>query len=302
MLSPEATFMRLLAAAVVFLAGLLYARGWRRLGRFHKERPPKTSPASTRSLVLFVAGLALLAVALISPLGYLSTRYFSARIVQHMLLVASIPSLLMMANPVPAIVHGLPARWRDALLASRRGAGATGARPGRLRRVILWATAPGVTLLAFLCICWFWYDPVIHAATLRHTWVHAIELSSLLGIGLLNWWHVTAAWPHTHGTMHPVVRIGYAFISIWPVKIVGLVLLFMPEPFYNYPATFQFTGLHINDYSFGAMIAWIIGGLAYAVATIMLAREWLGQEADKPALPESAWATDDSMLAPGIKR
>lgn len=300
MISLEATFMRLLAAAVVFLAGLLYARGWRRLQHFHKERPPQVSPASTRSLVLFLSGLALLAVALISPLGYLSTQYFSARIVQHMLLVASIPSLIMMANPVPALIHGLPARWRERLLAARRADPV--ARPGPLLRALLWATAPGVTLLAFLCICWFWYDPLIHAATLRHTWVHAIELSSLLGIGLINWWHVTAAWPRAHGTMQPVVRIGYAFISIWPVKIVGLVLLFMTEPFYDYPATFQFTGLHINDYSFGAMIAWIVSGLAYAVAAIALMRDWLGQEADKPALPESAWATEDAMIAPGVKR
>ena len=50
------------------------------------------------------------------------------------------------------------------------------------------------------------------------------------------------------------------------------------------------------------MIAWIVSGLAYAVATVALARQWLGEEADKPALPESAWATDESMNVPGLKR
>jgi hypothetical protein len=33
-----------------------------------------------------------------------------------------------------------------------------------------------------------------------------------------------------------------------------------------------------------------------------MARQWLAEEADKPALPESNWATDESMIAPGIKR
>jgi putative membrane protein len=294
----EATFWRALAAAGIFLAGLVYVRGWRRLQDFHKAPPPSTAPASPRSLKLFLAGLALLALAFISPVGYFSTQYFSARLIQHMLLVASIPSLLMMANPVPALLHGLPSGWRDRLMAQPSGRQARSSG----RRFLYWATAPGVTLLAFLCICWFWYDPLIHAATLRFSVVHAVELISLFGVGLLNWWHITGAWPPAHGAMEPIPRILYAFVSIWPVKIIGLVLLFIDASIYDYPATFQFSGLDINDVSFGAIIAWIVSGLAYAVATVTLARQWLAEEADKPALPESTWATDESMIAPGIKR
>jgi cytochrome c oxidase assembly factor CtaG len=293
----EATFWRALATAGIFLAGLVYVRGWRRLQAFHQGPPPKNAPASSRSLMLFILGLALLALAFISPLGYFSTQYFSARIIQHMLIVATIPSLLMLANPVPALLYGLPERWRIRLVGKP-----SGRPPGSIRRFFHRVTAPGVTLLAFLCTCWFWYDPTIHAATLRYGIVHAIELISLLAIGLLNWWHITGAWPRSHGPMEPVARILYAFVSIWPVKIIGLVLLFIDASVYNYPAKFQFSGLHINDYSFGAIIAWIVSGLAYAVATVAMARQWLAEEADKPALPESNWATDESMIAPGIKR
>ena len=299
---PEATLLRLLAAAGIFLVAVVYLRGWRRLPRPTPAPIPNHAPdpASPRALLLFLGGLALLATALISPLGYLATQYFSARIVQHMMVVASIPSLIMFANPGPALVHGLPAPWRDATLAALRRP--TDAASGRLRRAIHWATAPGVTLLAFLCVCLFWYDPAIHNATLRYGWFHAIELLSLLGVGLLNWWHITVAWPQTHPAMHPMVRIGYAFVSIWPVKLIGLVLLFFPEMGYDYPAGFQLSGLDINDTNFGAMIAWIVSGLAYAVATVALAQQWLGHEADKPALPESAWATDESMNVPGMRR
>jgi cytochrome c oxidase assembly factor CtaG len=215
-----------------------------------------------------------------------------------MLVVASIPSLLMMANPVPALVHGLPQRWRERLATETLHRRARNWE----RRFIRWATAPGVTLLAFLCTCWFWYDPFVHAATLRFGFVHAIELISLFGIGLLNWWHITGAWPRAHGEMVPIARILYAFVSIWPVKIIGLVLLFIDASIYDYPATFRFSGVDINDTSFGAIIAWIVSGLAYAVATVAMARQWLAEEADKPALPESNWATDESMIAPGIKR
>ena len=293
----EATFWRVLATAGIFLAGLIYVRGWRRLQLFHKGPPPKEAPASTRSLKFFIAGLALLAVALISPLGYLSTQYFSARIVQHMLLIASIPSFLMFANPVPALIHGLPDRARTRMMAVQ----ATPSDSAR-RRFVRWATSPSVTLLTFLCICWFWYDPLIHAATLRYEIVHAIELLSLFAIALLNWWHITAAWPQAHGQMKPIVRVLYAFISVWPIKIIGLVLLFIPHSLYDYPATFRFSGLQIDDYIFGGMIAWIVSGLAYAIASIGLVNDWLSREVDKPALPESKWATDEAMLAPGVKR
>ena len=80
--------------------------------------PPGCSRHLGAALRFFMAGLALLGVALISPLGYLSTQYFSARIIQHMLLVASIPSFLMFANPVLALLYGLPGAWAVMILAA----------------------------------------------------------------------------------------------------------------------------------------------------------------------------------------
>lgn len=293
-----ATWWRALAALGILLAGLVYLRGWRRMQSIHVSPPARTDPASGRSFRLFITGLVLLVLALVFPLGFLSTQYFSARIVQHMLIVASIPSLLLLANPLPAIVLGLPQRWQIRLAQKPQRAG----RPGPARRFGHWATAPGVTLLAFLCTCWFWYDPLFNAATLRYSVIHIVELLSLFTLGLLNWWHITGAWPQTHGTMKPALRVLYAFVGIWPVKLIGLALLFADRQIYEFPATFQFSGLQINDTSFGAMIAWIVSGLAYAVAVISLAQYWLGPEGDKPALPESLWGTEETMLAPGMKR
>lgn len=293
--------MRFLAALLIFLAGLTYLRGWRRLQPPPGQEAPPRSLASNRSRALFFAGLLMLALVLISPLGHLSTQYFSARIIQHMLLVASVPSLIMLSNPVPALLQGLPDNWREWLMGVDRNPHST-QEAGFLRCFVFNATRPSVTLLAFLCVCWFWYDPAVHRATLTYTWVHAVEILSLLTVALLNWWHITAAWPQVHGVMPPVVRIGYTFVSVWPIKLVGLVLLFIGEPLYDYPATFQFSGLQINDASFGAMIAWIGSGTAYLTTVVMLIRAWLEEEDGKPALPEAAWATDEAMLAPGVRR
>jgi cytochrome c oxidase assembly factor CtaG len=293
--TPGTWFLRLLVAALLIAVGIFYIRGWRRL----PGRAPEIAQSATyrRSLISFLAGLTLLALITVTPLADLSLRYFSVRSLQHMLLVASVPAFLVMANPLPALLLGMPEglRHRSAALWRDRA-------PAWLRRFLLWFTLPGVTLLSFLCVCWFWYDPRIHQATLRYGWLHALELVSLFGISLLNWWHISGAWPRTHGLMPPIIRILYTTVSIWPLKIVGLILLFIPTQFYDYPATWRLSGLDINDYVFGAMITWIVGGAAYVMTAILLMREWLVEEEGKPILPESAWATDEALLAPHLKR
>jgi hypothetical protein len=45
-----------------------------------------------------------------------------------------------------------------------------------------------------------------------------------------------------------------------------------------------------------------VGGTVYAVTGFFLVRRWLDEEEEKPSLPEAAWATEEAMLAPGIKR
>jgi cytochrome c oxidase assembly factor CtaG len=292
---PVTLTLRLLFAALLILVGVAYVRGWRQL----PGRVPEIAHTATyrRSLVSFLLGLCLLAVVTVTPLADLSLRYFSARSMQHMILVASVPAFLVMANPVPALMLGMPQGLR-----LRASAWWNRASLSWLRRFVFWYTRPGVTLLSFLCVCWFWYDPRIHQATLRHGWVHALEIVSLLGISLLNWWHISGAWPRTHGLMQPILRILYTTVSIWPLKIVGLILLFIPTRFYDYPETWRFSGLAIDDYIFGAMVTWIVGGAAYVMTAILLMREWLMEEEGKPILPESAWATDEALLAPHLKR
>jgi cytochrome c oxidase assembly factor CtaG len=283
---------RLVVLLLIALTAFLYVRGWLRMRQLEVE-----GAADRRHLLSFLGGLLLLALTTATPLANLSLQYFSARSVQHMILVASIPALLVMANPLPVLLLGLPAGTRRALIEARDDG-----RYPALRSVARSVTAPGIILIAFLSVCWLWYDPRIHQATLTHGWVHSVELLSLFAVGLLNWWHISGAWPRPHGLMLPVVRILYTTISIWPLKIVGLILLFVPATFYTYPATWRFSGLNINDYGFGAMLTWIVGGLAYVVTTVLLTRDWLGLEEVKPILPESAWASEEALLAPGIKR
>jgi cytochrome c oxidase assembly factor CtaG len=293
--NPWVTPGRLLAFLLILTAGIVFVRGWRLLymGQYSFSLPEGRPPATIRSLLAFWAGLALLTAAVVFPVGYLATQYFSMRVVQHLWLIASVPSLLLLSNPLPILWAGLPERVR--------GYGEEVQISAEWRERLRRATHPAITIIAFISICWFWYDPVFHQATLTYGWVHTLEIITLFVVALLNWWHVIGAAPHVHPPMHWVVRVLYTLISVWPVKLVGLILLFSGEQFYYYPASFQFSGLQINDYSLGAMIAWVIGGTVYAVTCVLLIRRWLISEEEKPALPESAWAMGEAMLAPGRK-
>ena len=83
---------------------------------------------------------------------------------------------------------------------------------------------------------------------------------------------------------------------------MGIIILFTPAKIYNYPATFRLTGLLISDQSLGGIIGWILGGIVFSATATVLMRQWLAGEDEKPALPESVWATDEAMLAPGFRK
>ena len=269
--------------AVSALLIFLYLRGWRK----------NLQPSIFRSIIPFLAGLTILFIVLATPLHQLAAHYFFVHTAQHLLLIAWIPALLLASDPLPVLVAGLPdglwARWRD-----KRPSPAW---QSRLR----FLTAPGTVWLMFICNFWLWYDPTFHQATLEHSWVRGIEVSSLLATAGLYWWHITGCAPHWHNQHSLIGRIAFTFVATMPIKIVGLILLFTPETTYTYPQQ-GIAGIIFDAEQMGGMMVWALGGVVFAWTAVYLARQWLGSEDDKPVLPGSLWDTQEAMLAPGINK
>ncbi len=275
------------ATAVILIMACLYGRGWRH-GR--AMFPQAASPVKP---VLFACGMVLLAIAWLSPLNHLATQLFSARVVQRILLIGLVPFLVLLSNPVPVFFAALPTE-RQAQL-QRIPAG----RP-RLWSWLVSATKPSIVWLFFVCSVWLWYDPQLHQHTLTFAWLHNLETTLLFLAALLYWWHILAVAPHLHQPMHPVVRIVYAIMGSGPVKFIGLILLFSNQTIYNYPASLQFDGLHMDDQSLGGMLIWTVGGIVFTWTAVYLIRQWLSLEEDKPYFPPALWSTEEAMLAPGF--
>lgn len=283
-------------AAVLFLTAGVYVHGWQQL--YHPRHPghTRTSPqaATIRSLALFSSGLILLGFALSSPVNQLAAQFFFVHVTQHLLLIAWIPCLLLVGKPLPTLTQGLPTFMRQHgwqwwqthpawLTAARR------------------ATSPGFVWISFAGAFWLAYDPVTHRFLQQYVWAQPIEKFVLLVAGMLYWWHIIGASP-LHAPMPRIARILYALAGAAPIKGVGLVLLFTQTAVYPYSNSFRLSGLDINDQQLGGILIWIVGGTVFSWTSLILMRHWLSEEDEKPLLPETAWATEETMLAPGIRQ
>ena len=268
--------------------GFFYGRGWQRMG-------VTPSPPNRWRLVSFVLGQVLLLVALVSPLYDWGSYYLFARATQHILILAPIPALLLAGDPWPILQAGLPERWRDWL----KGEQAQAVK----KRLAQW-TPVGVIWIVFLACFSLWYDPVLHAAAQQTPWVRTVEWLTMLAGALLYWWVVTQARPRLHPLPNFWLRVIFAAIGAFPLKVLGGLLLFSETPIYSYPANdiqvFDITGERAQQY-LGAIIVWFLGGVTFTNAAFILIRNWLQQEEAKPMLYIDRLSTEKRMLAPGLE-
>src|SRR4029077_5668717 len=88
----------MLIALLVFF----YVRGWLHL---RKAFPQLITVAH---LSAFAGGIISIFIAAASPLAAMDHELLSVHMVQHFLLVAVAPPLILLGSPIPAFLHGLP--------------------------------------------------------------------------------------------------------------------------------------------------------------------------------------------------
>lgn len=266
---------RALALGLLLAAAVWYGRGWAQQRRL--------APAAERPTVGRLLGplMGLLLLALVWASSLHDDRLFSGRVLQHLVVTALAPPLLLAPDPWPLLAAGLPAGFKRRLKSEQAWV-----QPAWLPL----ASAPAVAWGSFIFTFWAWYDPGLVQAARDHSWVRLMEWLTLFVTAMLYWWHITQAHPRLHTPMPPIVRIVYAFGGVIPVKIVGLVLLFSLEQMLLPSSTAPtlavpmvvFGPLRFSDAALGALLIWVVGGTAFAYAAIYLAGRWLQPEVDKP--------------------
>jgi putative membrane protein len=259
----------------VGVAGVLYTRGWRYLRR-------RGSRGATRSRAFyFAAGLALILLALVSPIGTYDQDLFSLHMTEHLLLTVGAPPLLLLGWPLVPLLWGLPDQ-------ERRGAARFLKPRGALFRLGSFLARPLVAVSLFVTIFALWHVPVLYDAAQGQTLVHYAEHTLFFFAALLFWWPVI----HPGGgarTLGRMAAIGYVSIPMLEGTLIGALLTFAQRPFYaTYLAAPRLTGLSaLDDQQLAGLIMWIPGGVVYGAAILwLLAAVLRDEEAADAALDE----------------
>jgi putative membrane protein len=256
-LPPGLTAVDLTVAAV-------YVRGWRALRR------TRAAYFTGSRLAWFLLGMAILWLAIASPLDGFADRLLSAHMVQHFLLMSVVPPLVLLGAPVAPLLRGLP-RWMIVhpvgfLL-----------RLGWLRRLTHAVTGPAFAWISFNGLFLAWHLPAAYDLALNHEWIHDTEHLCFLLTALLFWNIVLHPWP---GRQRVNGWIALLFLLSADVVNTALsaFLAFCGRPIYPFYIHLpnQFGIAPLADQVAAGVLMWVLNSTVFLVPAMLLAMHLSG--------------------------
>lgn len=286
---------------VLVIMGALYVAGWIRLRkRTRRSRIRNRGQLVTWwRLIAYISGLILAGVALMSPIDVLGQQLFFMHMIQHLLLIMIAPPLLMIANPMPFLLWGLPTTWRRK---TGRVLSHILHRESKFRHLFIKLTGPGIIFMFWIISVIGWHDPTLYNAALQYEFIHDIEHLFFFAAGMLFWWIVTGAGPHLHKQFGIVARIIFVLAAVPPNMFLGIILAFASETVYSYyDGVPRLWGIDpVTDQTIGGVIMWIPGSMMYIIAALILLTRLVDEESHKPPLDVGVWGSDEALAAPGM--
>jgi cytochrome c oxidase assembly factor CtaG/cytochrome c2 len=216
-----------------------------------------------RQGVLFFGGVAVLAVALLSPIDPLGGALFSAHMVQHVLLMMAAAPLLALGAPAHLWLWALP-------LTLRRGLAQFWHRRRGWRWLAHIAGLPLTVWLVSTAVLWVWHVPELYEAALEDDLVHALEHAAFLSTAWFFWGCVLAL--SRHRAAGDGIAILLLFTTTLQSGILGALMTFAPTPWYaSYLPTTAAWGLSpLADQQLAGVIMWVPAGTVYLAAALAI--------------------------------
>jgi putative membrane protein len=256
------------ALALLIATALLYVAGGA-----HSVVPARVRTERRWQSVCFYCGLAVVALALNSPLEAFSARLFWAHMVQHVLLLVVAPPLIVLGRPWMRLWRGLPLGWRRPLARAL----APGHGGARLRRACCAVARPAPSFALFCGTLLAWHVPVLFDATLSSEGLHVFEHVTFFATALLFWKQVIDS-PPLRARLGEAQRIAYvvgAMIVSWGLAVV---LALSPHALYA-PYAHEATrpgGLSaLGDQQLAAGMMWVPGSITFVIVLFVYVHRWL---------------------------
>jgi len=204
-----------LVLGVGLVAIAFFLHGWLRLRRRRADLAPWTR------IPLFVAGVAVTVLAIVSPIDAIGESYLqSVHMLQHVLIADLGIMLTLLAVRGPLTVFFLP---RDLLVPL--------SHVGWLRRLLGFLLRPGVSYAVWVVVLVVWHVPAFYEAALHHRpWHDLMHVSFAVG-GLLVWTQIID--PSRHHRLTLSERVGYTALVFCTGQIMAYVILFDFKPLFS---------------------------------------------------------------------
>lgn len=261
-------------AALALAIGVLY---W--LSNRRTVAPARTSAERRRRHLYFYAGIAVVLVALASPLDAYSERLFWAHMTQHVLLLTVAPPLIVLARPWVRLWRVLPLPARQSLGRSLARGHLTG-----LRRLGSWLGAPLPCLVLFCGVVLVWHVPVLFDATLESAALHALEHTLFFAAALMFWKQVIDS-PPLHAPLSEPWRMAYVVVAMVVMWLLAIVLALEPHVLYA-PYAHEAArpgGLSaLADQQIAAGVMWVPGSIPLLLVLFYYVHRWLAADEGAP--------------------
>jgi putative membrane protein len=250
----------------IAILSCLYAAGMVRLRR----EAPRSPGIPVWQAACFSAGLAVLSIALLSPLDTLSEELFFMHMVQHELLMLAAAPLLVAGRPLAVFIWAFRTAWRRRI--------ARLLKAGVIQRIGRALTRPLVAWSLQALMVWIWHVPRLFQASLSDDAVHTAQHLGFLLSALLFWSSLIG--PYSR------LRYGGAVLSVLCTAIhtgvLGALLTFSPRAWYPvYAGSTEEWGMTLlEDQQLGGLIMWVPAGFVFVFAGLAFAAKAIAPQRD----------------------
>lgn len=255
--------------ASLLLTSWLYAAGTSRLWRDAQ----RGAGIAVSHVAYFCIGIAVLIIALLSPVDTLGEALFAMHMVQHELMMLVAAPLLVVARPLAAFIWAFPATARQ--------------RIGRMinlravRKTWRMLNQPMTAWSLHSVILWAWHFPTLFQSGLANETIHTVQHVSFLLSALLFW----------SSLIGPAARLRsgngilYLLTSAIHTGMLGALLTFSPRAWYPAYAgkTEQWGLTALEDQQLGGLIMWVPAGFVFIFAGLLLTSRMLSPEQGRAA-------------------